>query len=187
MRNATLGEGLALLRAGEVECVLGAREPAEADRLDYHEILRYDIVLITSRDHPLAGREAVTPEEAAKWPAIVPPAGSCSRQFGETAARKFGVDVNAVLEVGGWGVIKRYVERGIGICVVPRICLHESDRLSVIRIEQGFAARSFGVYTRPTFTLSAPARALLAELLPQGAATRGESPPEARTRGSIEP
>ena len=144
----------------EVEFVLGAREPLEGYALEYHEMLRYDIVLITSRDHPLAGRETVAPKEAAKWPAIVPPAGSYSRQFGETAAREFGFDIKAVLQIGGWGVIKRYVERGIGICVVPSICLHETDQVSVIRLEEHFRARSFGVYTRRGKALSAPARGL---------------------------
>ena len=90
-----------------------------------------------------------------------------SRQFGATAAREFGVDVKAVLEVGGWGVIKRYVERGIGICVVPSICLHETDAVVVIRFEGHFRARSFGVYTRRGKALSAPARALLGLLIPR--------------------
>ena len=166
VRNSTLGEGLALLSAGEVEFVLGAREPLEGHALEYYEMLRYDIVLITSRNHPLAGRETVTPQEAAKWPAIVPPAGSYTRQLGESAAREFGIDVKAVLEVGGWGVIKRYVERRIGICVVPSICLHETDEVSVIRLEGHFQARSFGVYTRRGRVLSAPARALLGQLIP---------------------
>ena len=160
------GVALALLSAGEVEFVLVAREPPEGYALEYHEMLRYDIVLITSRDHPLAGRETVTPNEAAKWPAVVPPTGSYSRQFGETAAREFGVDVNAVLEVGGWGVIKRYVERGIAICVVPSICLQETDDVSVIRLAEQSQARSFGVYTRCGRVLSAPARALLGLLIP---------------------
>ena len=62
--------------------------------------------------------------------------GSHSRQLGETAAREFGIDVNAVVEVGGWGVIRRYVERGIGICVVPSVCLHETDEVSVIALRQ---------------------------------------------------
>ena len=166
VRNSTLGEALAALDAGEVEFLLGAREPLEGHALEYHEMLRYDIVLITSRTHPLAGRATVTPQEAAKWPAIVPPAGSYSRQFGQSAAREFGVDVKAVLEVGGWGVIKRYVERGIGICVVPSICLHETDDVTVIRLEEHFGPRSFGVYTRRGKMLAAPARALIELLIP---------------------
>ena len=161
VRSGALGEGLGRLRAGEVECVLGAREPLDDAGLEYREMLRYDTVLVTSRDHALAGRETVTPREMAEWPAIVPPAGSNSRRFGERAARELGVDVNAVVEVGGWGVIKRYVERGIGICVVPSICLHETDRLAVIALARYFEPRSFGVYTRRGRALTPPARASL--------------------------
>ena len=166
VRNCALGEGMALLRAGEVEFVLGAREPLEDYRLEYCEMLSYDIVLITSLAHPLAGRETVTPEEAAEWPAIVPPVGSYNRQFGDTAAREFGVDVKPVIEVGGWGVIKRYVERGLGICVVPSICIHATDQVSVIALNGYFRARSFGVYTRRCKALTVPARHLLGLMIP---------------------
>ena len=166
VRNGTLGDGMALLRAGDVELVLGAREPLEGNALEYHEMLSYDIVLITSREHPLAGRNTVTPQEAAMWPAIVPPAGSYSRQFGETAAREFGVDVQAVIEVGGWGVIKRYVEWGLGICVVPSVCIYATDQLWVIPLTEYFARRSFGVYTRRENALTAPARQLLGIMIP---------------------
>ena len=166
VRNCALGEGMALLRAGEVEFVLGAREPLEDSGLEYCEMFSYDIVLITSLTHPLAGRETVTPEEAAEWPAIVPPAGSYSRQFGETAACEFGVDVKPVIEVGDWEVIKRYVERGLGICVVPSICIHATDQVSVIALKGYFRARSFGVYTRRGKAPTAPAQRLLGLIVP---------------------
>ena len=173
VRSCTLGEGLALLSAGEVEFVLGAREPIESVTLEYREVLRYDIVLITPRDHPLAGRKTVTPKEAAEWPAIAPPAGSYSRQFGDTTARELGLEVGAVLDVGGWGVIKRYVERGVGICAVPSICLHETDQVSVIPLKTQLRQRSFGVYMGRGKALTAPARALLGTLIPGSATLRG--------------
>ena len=96
----------------------------------------------------------------------MPPAGSYSRQSGETAAREFRVDAKAVVEVGGWGVIKRYMERGVGVCVVPSLCIHPTDQLSVVPLREYFGARSFGVYTRRGKALSAPARRLLELLVP---------------------
>lgn len=167
VRNRPLGEGIAHLRAGEVEFVLGAHEPLEDMAMEYHEMLRYDIVLITSLDHPLAGRTSVTPQEAVQWPMIAPPAGSYSRRVGETAAKRLGVDARAAVEVRGWGVIKRYVERGLGVSVVPSICLHETDRVSAASIEDSFPARSFGVYTRRSRALTAPARRLLKLMIPE--------------------
>ena len=174
VRNHTLGEGMALLRAGEVEFVLGARELLLEDMsVEYRETLCYDIVLITSLDHALAGRETVTPQEAAQWPSVVPPAGSYSRQFGEAAARQFGVEVRAVIEVSGWAVIKRYVERGLGISVVPSICVEGTDQVSVIPFEDSFLERSFGVYTLRSRALTGPARRLLELMIPEFAQASG--------------
>ena len=166
VRNCPLGEGMALLRAGEVEFVVRAREPLEDHALQYREMLRYNIVLITARDHPLAGRATVTPQEVAEGPVVVPLAGSYGRKLAESAAREFGVEIEAVIEVGGWGVIKRYVERGLGICMVPSICVRDNDPLSVISLENYFAPRSYGVYTRRGKALTAAARRLLELLIP---------------------
>ena len=141
-------EGLDLLLDDKVEVVFGPKDPHPDDTLEFRQIVPYDIVLITSMDHPLAGRKTVSPEEASAWPAIVPAAGTYSRQFGDTAARQFGVDVKAVIEVGGWGVIKRYVEHGLGISIVPSVSILESDRVAVIPLKEYFPTRRYGVFTR---------------------------------------
>ena len=166
VRKCGLSEALAMLLGADVELVLGARS-CEPDRLlEYREVLSYDIVLITSLDHPLAGRETVTLNEAAGLPAIVPPAGSSGRQFGEAVARRHGIEICAVIEVGGWSVLKRYVENGLGVSVVPSVCIHETDQVSVIRFEGSFPRQSFGVYTRRGKDLSAPARQMLRLMTP---------------------
>ena len=164
--NRPLDERIVLLRGGEVEFVLGGRERLEDISVEYVEMLCYDTVLITSLDHPLAGRTSVTPQEVAQWPMIAPPAGSYGRRVGETAAKRLGVDARAIVEVRGWGVIKRYVERGLGISVVPSICLHETDQVSVISLQDHFPRRSFGVYTLRNSALTAPARHLLELMIP---------------------
>lgn len=161
VRNCLLSEGIELMLGGKVELVLGPRDRYPSDAVEYRELLRYDIVLITSLDHPLAGRAAVTPEEVRAWRTIMPDAGTYSTQSGETAAEHLGVHANAAIRVGGWGVIKQYVANGLGIAVVPSISIHESDRLSVISLGAYFPSRSYGVYTRRNKFLSAPARRLL--------------------------
>ena len=166
VKNSLLSEGVKLLLGDEVEFVLGVNDPYPENALDYFELLPYDIVLITSLDHPLAGRDTVSPEEAAAWPAIVPAPGTYSRRFGETAARQFGVEVKAVIEVGGWGPIKRYVESGFGISVVPSLCIHEADQLSVIPLKKYFPSRSYGVFTRRGKFLAPSARRFLRIMAP---------------------
>ena len=75
----------------------------EDSSLEYREMMSYEIVLVTSLEHPLAERETVTLREAAEWPMIMPPPGSYSREFGEAVTRAFGVDLKATVEVRGWG------------------------------------------------------------------------------------
>ena len=173
VRSCGLHDGMALLRTGEVEMMLAGHEPLEDRAFGYREMCSYDIVLIVSRVHPLAGRNSVTLQEAAQWPAIVPPAGTSNRRFGETVAKEFGIDIRAVVEVGGWEAIKRYVERDIGVCVVPSLCLHETDQVTAIPLATQFPSQNFGVYTRRGKALTAPARRFLELLIPESAPSSG--------------
>lgn len=179
--NCLLQEGLDLLLDNDVEFVIGPKEPHPADTLVYHQMLSYEIVLITSLDHPLAGRTTVSPQEAGDWPAIVPSAGTYSRQFGETAARQFGVDIKAVIEVGGWGVIKRYVACGLGISIVPSISIMDTDQVSVIPLRDYFPPRSFGVFTRRGKYLTPPALRFLRLMVPDFPEPLLRPPPTDRT------
>ena len=139
--------GLERLLKEKVDLVLGAKEPHPEDQFVYRELLTYHRVLICAPDHPLAARERVTPHEAVAYRAVVPPAGTYSRQFGERAARGFGITVDVAVEVGGWGLLKRYVEAGVGISVVPSLVVNAADRLAVVVLDAEFPAHSFGVFT----------------------------------------
>ena len=177
VRNCPLREGLNLLFDNKVEFVLGVREPHLDRTLEFHHVLSYDLVIITSEDHPLANRTTVSPEEASAWPAIVPVTGTYSRQFAETVARQRGVEINAVIEVGGWGIIKRYVECGLGISVVPSIAVLATDRVAVIPLTEHFPTRSFGVYTRWGKYLTPSALRLLRLMIPDFPAPHTLPPP----------
>ena len=173
VRKCAQSEGLTMLLDDEMEVVLGAQNSDPDKLLEYREVLSYNIVLITSLDHPLAGRETITLQEVARWPAIVPPAGTYSRQFDEAVARQMGIDVFAVIKVGGWGVLKRYVENGLGVSAVPSICIHETDQASVIPNEEYFPSRSFGIFSRRGKRLTPPAWELLKLMVSELAARGG--------------
>ena len=179
--TATVREGVKRLLDDEVDLVLGPRERYAEEPIVYHELRTYRVVLICAPDHPLAGRASVSPHEAAAFPAVVPPAETYSRQFGETAAEALGIAIDAVVEVGGWGVLKRYVEAGFGLSVVPSLVLRPTDRLSVVALEWDEPPRSFGVYTRADRYLTPAARRFLELLIPTPPppppADSGSSPP----------
>ena len=166
VRNCLVRDGVRMLRDNEVELVFGAKDSYPDESLQYRQVLTYDFALITSLDHPLAGRRSVSPEETARWPAIMPLIGTHSGGFEQAAAERLGIDSEPAIEVTGWKVIKQYVESGLGISVIPTMCLSKSDRLSILTLKGQFPSRSFGVFTHRDRTLTPLARAFLQHVVP---------------------
>ena len=67
------------------------------------------------------------------------------------------------IEVGDGDVITQYVARGLGVSIVPGICLTEADheRLAVRNMRQYLPQRSYGVVMRKGKFLSPEARAFI--------------------------
>ena len=101
-----------------------------------------------------------------RYPAIVPSEGTYSRQLGESIAHRFQVGAKVAIEASGWGVIKQYVESGLGISVVPDLCLREGDRVRTILLGACAPARSYGIFTRRGVPLSPLARRLARMIAP---------------------
>ena len=163
-----VSEGVERLLDDEIEFVLG---PTENSLRGYKDLLHnhvadYDIVLITALDHPLAGRDTVSPEEVAAYPAIAPDPDLYSGYSQEIVGKHFGFEMSVVVEVGRWGVIKRYVEQGLGIAIVPSMCLNSDDALSTIALKDHFPTRSFGVITRRGRYLTPATRDLIRLIAP---------------------
>ena len=62
------------------------------------------------------------------------------------------------LEAGGWEVIKKYVELGLGISIVTDVCLGDEDSLARIPLDRYFPKRSYGVVLRRGKYLSPQAK-----------------------------
>ena len=155
-----MGEALKLLGANEVDLAVGVEQFGSEDCV-YYPAFSYELVLITPLDHPLAGRESVDMREAGRYPAVVPRAGTYARRFGDGLAREFGVELNIAVEAREWGVLKAYVEIGLGISVVPDICIRERDPLSVIALRENPGRQSFGFFARRGHRLPLAAERLI--------------------------
>ena len=158
---------------GEADLALRPKEPFPQATVAYHELLTYRPVLIAPPGHPLAGRAMVSVQQAAAFPAVVPPPETYCQQLGETAVQALGAEFNAVVEVSGWGVLKRYVEAGFGIGVVPSLVVSPSDRLAVVALGLDEPSRSFGVFARTDRQLTPAAQRFLWLLLPDASGALG--------------
>src|SRR5579863_7695873 len=147
LHNVTGRNGMAMLRADEVDFAVGSLLEVPDDML-YTPLFNYEPMLITAMDHPLAQLPRPTLEDIAPYGLILPPQFLSTLRRVSEVFRQHGLEYKVRLEVGGWEVIKRYVEEGLGISIVTSICLRQSYRLRAIPMKQYFPERSYGVVQR---------------------------------------
>ena len=152
----TIGKAAGLLRTREEDLFFGGTK-VDLSGIDRYRVSSYNLVLIAPPDHPLAGRGSVELEEAARYPAIVPAAGTQSRKMGELTASRLGIRIDVAAETHGWGAIKRYVEAGLGVSIVPDFCIVEQDRVSVVPLSRHFQERGYWMYAHPGRPQQSPA------------------------------
>jgi DNA-binding transcriptional LysR family regulator len=157
LHNVTGRDGLAQLRADEVDFAVGSMLEVPDD-ISYEPIYDYDTVLITSRDHPLAEMSEPTLADISPHGLILPPRHLSTWGVVDLVFRQHGLDYKVTLEAGGWEVIKKYVERGLGVSIVSAICLTDKEHLSVRPLGKYFPSRSYGVVLRRGKFLSPAAK-----------------------------
>lgn len=160
LRNVTGRDGLAMIRDDEVDFAIGSMLDVPSD-ITYQPVHSYEPALILPLGHELAGRKRVHIEDIAPYGLILPPRRLTTWRMVDRVFQQHQVPFNVTLEVGGWEVIKRYVELDFGISIVTGICLREDDKLVAKNMSSYFPKRSYGTVMRRGKYLSAQARAFL--------------------------
>ena len=160
LRNVTGRDGLAMIRDDEVDLAIGSMLDVPSD-ISYQPVHSFEPALIMPIGHELAERKRVRIEDIAPYGLILPPRRLTTWRMVDRVFQQHQVPFNVTLEVGGWEVIKRYVELDFGISIVTGICLREDDRLVAKNMSAYFPKRSYGTVMRRGKYLSAQARAFL--------------------------
>ncbi len=166
LQNVTGRDGMALLRADEVDFAVGSMMEVPED-ITYHPIFTYDPVLIMPIDHALAGKKNITLEQISPYGLILPPRHLSTWRVVDLVFRQNNLDYKVTLEAGGWEVIKKYVELGMGISIVTNICLTGSERLAALPLDRYFPKRSYGVVLRRGKFLSPQAKKFIEIMDPE--------------------
>lgn len=153
LHNVTGKAGLALLREGDVDFAVGPMFDTPSD-IQFHPLVTYEPMLITRPDHPLAGQARVTLKDIAKYPLILPPKNQSTYRVVEMVFAQHSLEYDVKLEVGGYDVIKKYVELGLGISIVMSHCLTGADQLHSVPLGRWFPKRTYGVVLRKGAALS---------------------------------
>lgn len=157
LNNVTGADGLQQLRERRVDFCVGPLLDVLPD-LEFEPIVSFDPVLITALDHPLSKFRTVTLKQISQYPLILPPRHLSTWRQVELVFLRKRLPYEVRFEMGGWEVIKRYVELGLGISIVMSVCLTSRDRLHAISAKRFFPKRVYGIVTLKGRPLSPQAR-----------------------------
>jgi DNA-binding transcriptional LysR family regulator len=125
-------------------------------------VVNYDPMLITPLGHPLAEKAAsgqeVTLEDVSHYGLILPPSHLSTWRIVKYVFQQNNLTFTVTLEAGGWEVIKKYVELGMGISIVTDICMTGNEKLVSIPLTKYFPQRSYGLVLRRGRFMSPQAR-----------------------------
>jgi len=167
LHNAISADGTDLLRSDRVDLAVGSMLDVPVD-LSYEPVYRFEPLLIATPDHPLASKRTLALEDLSPHPLILPPRRQITYRLVDLVFQQARIPYTVALEVGGWEVIKQYVAMGMGISIVPSICMTEADRgkLAARSLKDYFPSRSYGVVVRKGKYLSPQARAFIELIQP---------------------
>jgi len=166
LHNVTGRDGLAMIRADEADFAVGSMLDVPDD-IVYRPIFTYGPALITPPDHPLAEKREVTLEDISPYGLILPPRHLSTWRMVDLVFRSHNLDYSVSLEAGGWEVIKKYVELGLGISIVTDVCLTGEERLARIPLDAYFPKRSYGIVLKKGKFLSPQARTFIDSMDPE--------------------
>ncbi|HKJ77833.1 MAG TPA: LysR family transcriptional regulator [Gammaproteobacteria bacterium] len=180
LHNVTGRDGMAMLRGDEVDLAVGSMLEVPEDII-YRPLVTYDPTLITPLDHPLAKRKRVKLDDISPHGLILPPRHLSTWRIVDLVFRQHQLEYQVALEAGGWEVIKKYVELGLGISIVTDVCLTGDEDLVRIPLTEYFPKRSYGLVLRQGRFLSPQAKRFLDvmdEVFPGDVATDARSYPD---------
>lgn len=146
------GERVRRLRDFEADIAFSAADLPQLD-LEFRPVFTSRMVLIAPRFHPLAAETSVSIAQAAEHPVVTPRLSNSVCHSSE----QYGQLPNRIVEVDGWSEIKSYVEDGVGIAIVPEVCVAESDDVSTIPIADYASPLVYGMLLRRGAPPSLPA------------------------------
>ncbi|MDN3518605.1 LysR family transcriptional regulator [Aquisalimonas lutea] len=166
LHNVVGSDMLAALRNDEVDFGIGSMLELPDD-VAYRAVYSFDTSLILPRGHRLAERERIELDDLASQELILPPRHLTTWRLVNLVLQQHNIPYEVRLEVGGWEIMKAYVERGFGIGIASNICITGREDLVVKSLPSIFPRRTYGVMWRRGRFLSPQAKRFI-ELMQPG-------------------
>lgn len=148
LHNVAGQSGMKMLLDDQVDLAVGPLLQIP-DSIIYKPFVSFGSILITARNHPLASlNRKVTLEDITPYGLILPPRNMSTWRMVDTVFRQHELQYSVAMEAGGWEIVKRYVEMGLGVSIVTEVCLTGDEKITAIPLHDYFPARSYGLIVR---------------------------------------
>jgi DNA-binding transcriptional LysR family regulator len=164
LHNETGRDGLKMLKSDEIDFAVGSMLDVPDD-ITYQSLVTFDPVLIVPVGHALSKKKNLTLEDVSQYGLILPPRHLSTWGVVKYVFQQHNLAFKVTLEAGGWEVIKKYVELGMGISIVTDICLTGNEKLVSIPLKQYFPQRGYGLVLRKGKFMSPQANRFVEMLL----------------------
>ena len=156
--------GLIAEGVGDVGIVAGT---VDVGALQTYPFRSDRFVVVTARDHPLAGRTSVTFGEVLAFDIVGLERSSSLQRFLTAKAAREGRPLKARIQLRSFDAVCRLVEAGVGIGVVPQTTARRAAKtmdLAVIGLTDDWAVRDLTIVVRAHEDLRPYARELVESL-----------------------
>ncbi len=150
---------LDLLEAGLADIAI-VTMPVEDPALTVAELFTEELVVVVGREHSLAERGTVPLEELQHESWVLSPKSYELREATLHACHEAGFTPRVVLDGGEMDTLLHLVAAGVGITIVPRMAVKDSERLVMLKVQDRRIQRSLGLVWRADRINSPAARAL---------------------------
>jgi DNA-binding transcriptional LysR family regulator len=138
---------LVVENTASLKCDIGfISYPVEREKLVVREILEDELIIITPRRHPLAGRHMLRARDLEGQPLIMHEEQSAPRRAIDDFVQRHGISIRIPMELSSNRAIKRAVEHGIGIALISRKVAKEEieqKRLTALSLGDPAMKRKF--------------------------------------------
>ncbi|MBP0491977.1 LysR substrate-binding domain-containing protein [Pararoseomonas indoligenes] len=158
---------IARLREGKLDVAILAL-PVHENGLHCEELFEEPFLLAVPSSHPLAARESLRVEELTRQTLMLLEDGHCLRDQALEVCHLAGAEEGSEFRATSLETLRQMVLAGLGVTLMPALAVKGmatySDRLHLLRFENGHPSRRIGLFWRKTSALG-PLLQELAEVL----------------------
>jgi DNA-binding transcriptional LysR family regulator len=134
------------LAGGELDLALITTSGASADRFTVTPLLVEELVVISSRTSaPITDGDSIRIDEVARLPQVVFSSAYDLRTTTDAAFQSAGLTPQVIVEGAEMDAVLRFVERGIGVAIVPAVVLIDRPALRSVRLSEPTLTRTISI------------------------------------------